>query len=284
MYRYTTFDGVWLPPAMPEDDLNAGAAKGTIVDSVAGGFDYLGSNRYRPKRQTISYRGTYVGGADYLVDENGDYIVDENGDLIIGATDAAADLRAKLDDLKAKLGRRGTLIRQAESDSSNQFKLARLLTAQHVRVLANADKVATLELTFEADGRPWRSWTQSEVTATLAASTTTIVEVTPGGTEEINDAVLTITANGGNVTGLDVTLGSDVHFTFGTITDGATLVIDCGAMTVLLDDVDAYTSFALEAGHVAAGWLPLALGTNSIAFTTTGGPADLSLTYYEQWS
>lgn len=283
MYRYTTFDGVWLPDAMPEDDLNAGQAKGTIVDSLAGSFDYLGSNRYQPKRQQITYRGTYVGAADYLVDGSGDYIVDESGGYIIGTTDAATDLRDKLDTLKAKIGRRGQLLRQAETDGSRQYKMARLLSAQHVRVVANADKVATLELTFEADGRPWRAVNESEVTATLAAGVTTVVTASPGGTEEINDAVLTITANGGSVTGLEVLYG-EVDFSFGTIADGSVLVIDCGAMTVLKDGVDAYDNFTLEAAHTAAGWLPLSPGSNDISFVLAGGPADLSLTYYEQWS
>lgn len=284
MYRYTTFDGVWLPDAMPEDDLNAGPAQGTIVDSLAGAFDYLGSSRYRPKRQPIVYRGTYVGAQALIVDENGNFVVDESGNFIIGTTDAAADLRDKLDTLKAKIGRRGTLIRQAELDGSNQFKLARLLNVQHVRTLANADRVAMADLTFEADGRPWRAWTQTETTATLAASATTVVEITPGGTEEIGDAVLAITANGGSVSALDVTLGGNTHFSFGTIADGSALVIDCGAMTVKLDDVDAYGNFALEAGHTAQGWLTLAPSSNEISFALTGGPADLSITYYEQWS
>jgi hypothetical protein len=284
MYRYTTFDGIWLPDVLPEDDLNAGAASGSILGSLGGSFDYLGSTRSRPKRQAIQYRGTYLGGMDYLVDESGNYIVDESGNRIINTTANAVDLRDKLDTLKAKIGRRGLLIRQAEADGSQQYKLARLLSANHLRVVKDADRIALLDLAFEADGRPWRSVAQSAATAVLAADATTTVAVSPGGTEDIRDAVITITANGGTVTGLEMTLGSDTDFSFGTIADGSVLVIDTGAMTVLRDGSDAYDIFTLEAGHVVEGWLTLAPGTNSLAFILTGGPADLSITYYEQWS
>lgn len=283
MYRYTTFDGVWLPDAMPEDDLGTGPAAGTIVDSLAGSFDYLGSSRYRPKRQPITYRGSYTAAYDYLVDENGDYVVDESGNYIISTTSTEEALRDKLNTLKAKIGMRAVLMREEDTDGSRQYKLARLLDVRHIRIVGNADRVATLELPFEADGRPWRSVTQSETTATLSASATTTVTVTPGGTEEIGDAVISITANGGTVTALEVTADGGVHWSFGTIADGSELLIDCGAMTVLRDGIDNFELFVLEATHTAEGWLPLSPGSNEINFIVTGGPADLSITYREQW-
>lgn len=283
MYRYTTFNGVWLPDAMPEDDLGAGAAKSTILATPGGAFDYLGSTRYNPRRQAISYRGTYVGGIDYLTDENGDFIVDEAGNRIIGSFDAEIDLRDKLDTLKAQIGQRGQLIRQAEADGSRQYKVARLLDLRHLRTVRDVDRIAALELQFEADGRPWRAVNQSTVTATLAANATTTVTVGPGGTETINDAILSITANGGSVTALTIELAPSVEISFGTIANGSELVIDCGALTVRLNGVDAYDQFALESGHTVGGWLPLQPGSNAVAFTLTGGPADLSLTYRDQW-
>jgi hypothetical protein len=283
MYRYTTFNDIWLPDRLPEDDLNTGQAKSTIIDAAGGAFDYLATSRYRPRRQTIAYRGAYVGASDYLVDENGDYIVDESGNRILNTYDAAADLRNKLDAIKAQIGQRGPLIRQAESDSSRQFKVARLLSVQHQRTVRDVDRVATLDLQFEADGRPWRSVNGSTVTATLAANATTIATISPGGTEAILDAVLSITASGGSVTALTIELAPAVELIFGTIADGSELVIDCGAMTVRRNGVDAYDVFALGSGHSAAGWLPLEPGSNAVAFTLAGGPADLVLTYRDQW-
>lgn len=284
MYRYTTFDEVWLPEAMPEDDLGTGQAAGTIIDSLAGAFDFLGSNRYRPKRQTITYRGSYTAALDYLVDENGDYVVDEDDNYIIATTDADAALRDKLNTIKAKIGTRAVLMREEDTDGSRQYKLARLLDVQHIRTLGNADSIATLELSFEADGRGWRSVTQSETTDTLSAGATTTVTVTPGGTEEIGDAVITVTADGGDVTNLEVTADGGVHWTFSaTIADGSELLIDCGAMTVTLDGVDAFDDFDLESTHTSQGWLPLPTGSTEINFITTGGPADLSIVYREQY-
>lgn len=283
MYRYTTFDGIWLPDRMPEDELNTGQAKGTIIDSLAGSFDYLGAARYRPKRQAIGYRGTYIAEIEYLVDENGDYVIDESGNFIITASDPAVALRDKLDALKARIGRRGILIRQAEVDSSRQYKMARLLAVQHLRTLRDVSQVAALELQFEADGWPWRSVTQSDITATLSANATTTITINSAGEEEIGDAIISITANGGSVTGLEVLLTGGVHWSYGTIANGSELLIDCGAMTVLRDGIDSFGAFTLENDHTAEGWLPLAPGSNEISFVLTGGPADLAITYYEQW-
>ena len=283
-YRYTTFDGVNLPEVMPEDDLSTGAANSTLTDSLAGAFDYLGSTRYRLKRHPIRYLGKFVGRNDiYLVDELGNFVVDELGNYIIANDDYTVDLRDKVDALKAKVGRRGTLIRVREDDSSQQSKLARLLSISHTRTTRDIDRFADLEIVLEAVGGPWKS-TTTTTTATLAATATTTVDVESAGLEEVRDAVIAVTANGGNVTGLEFVLNSDQHFSWaGTLLNGNSLMIDTGVLTVLNNNVSAYDGFTLEADHTIDGWLSLAPSNNVCYFTLTGGPADLSVTHYDQW-
>lgn len=284
-YRYMTFDGVNLPEVMPEDDLGTGAANSTLVDSLAGAFDYLGSNRYRLKRHPIRYLGKFVGRNDiYLVDESGNFVVDESGNYIVANDDYAVDLRDKVDALKAKVGRRGVLVRVREDDGSSQSKLARLLSISHTRTTRDIDRFADLEVMLEAVGGPWKSTTATTTTATLAANTTTTVDIESAGLEEVRDAILIITANGANVTSIEFTLGSDQHWSWtGTLLDGDALVIDTGALTVLNDGADAYDGFALDADHTIDGWLSLAPSNNVCYFTLAGGPADLSVVHYDQW-
>lgn len=284
-YRYTTFDGVNLPEVMPEDDLGTGAANSTLVDSLGGAFDFLGANRYRTKRHPIRYMGMFVGRDDtYLVDESGNYIVDELGNYIVATDDYTVDLRDKVDTLKAKIGRRGMLIRQREDDGSTQWKMARLLSIGHTRTVRDVDRFASLEVSFEADGGFWKSTTASTTTDTLGAGATTIVDIESAGMTEVRDAVITITANGGNVTAVELVLGSDQHWSWsGTLLDGNSLIIDTGAMIVTNNNVNAYSGFVLSGDHLIDGWLQLAPSNNVCYWTITGGPADLSVTHYDQW-
>lgn len=285
-YRYTTFDGVALPDAMPEDDLGTGSANSTLIDSLGGAFDYLGAGRYRLKRHPIRYIGKYVGRDDtYLVDELGNYIVDELGNYIVATDDYTVDLRDKVDALKAKVGRRGTLIRRREDDSSTQWKTARLLSIPHTRTVRDIDRFADLEVILEATGGPWKSTTATTTTASLAANTMTAVAVESTGMEEVRDAVITVTANGGNVTGVEFVLDSNQHFTWaGTLLNGNSLIIDTGAYTVSNNNVDDYAGFDLEGDHTIDGWLQLAPASNVLYVTLTGGPADLSIEHYDQWT
>lgn len=284
-YRYTTFDGVNLPEVMPEDDLNTGAANSTLTDSLGGAFDFLGATRYRLKRHPIRYVGKFVGRDDtYLVDESGNYIVDESGNYIVVTDDYTVDLRDKVDTLKAKIGRRGLLIRQREDDGSTQWKQTRLLAINHTRTVRDIDRFADLEVIMEATGGAWKSSTATTTTASLTAATLTAVVVTSAGMEEVRDAVITLTANGGTVTAVEFVLNSDQHFTWsGSLLNGNSLVIDTGAMTVTNNNVDAYTGFALSGDHTIDGWLQLSPTNNTLYVTVTGAGADLSIEHYDQW-
>lgn len=282
-YRLLSFDGINLPEAMPEDDLGVGPVASTLVDSLAGVFDYYGSTRRYPKRQVINYTGIIVGqGNTHLVDEVGDDIVDEAGDFIVLGADYAADLRDQTDSLKSRIGVYGQLIRRREEDNMDQFKYARLLDVRHTRTLRDVDRIARLALTFEATGRPWRKSTATTTEDTLSTGANA-VDVTVDGVEPVTDAIVTITATS-NITSVTVAAGGDQKWSFtGTISAGDDLVIDTGAATVLNDGVDAYDDFALDATHTADAWLHLPSGTTTLTVTITGGPGTISIEHRDQW-
>ena len=156
-YRLLTFDGVPLPAKVPEDDLGVGSVNSTLLDSLGGVFDFMGSTRRLPKRHAIHLRGKYLGEDNtHWVDEVGDDVVDDVGDFVILGADYVADLRDQVDALKGKVGRSGQLIRRREEDSLEQFKTARLLQVGHVRKLENLDRIAELDIDWEAAGVPWK--------------------------------------------------------------------------------------------------------------------------------
>lgn len=282
-YRYTTFDGVGLPEYLPEDDLGVGSIPSTLLDSLGGVFDYLGTTRRLPKRHPIHYRGKFVGrGNTRWIDEDGNFVVDELGNYIILGADYAADLRDQVDSLKAKIGVYAQLIREREEDGMQQFKLTRLLGVSHVRRVEDVDRVAVLDLDFEAAGFPWKKSTATTTTDSLASGAN-VVAVTVAGVEQVRDAVITVTATS-NITNLLFELGSNTKFTFaGTVLAGNDLVIDMGKLTVKNDGVDAYTNFVLDAIHTVDGWLVLPNGTNNMTVTVTGGPGSISIEHYDQW-
>lgn len=272
---------------MTEDDLGAPPANGTIVDSLAGGFNYLGNSRYYPKRHPINYRGLYVTQTTYLVDEAGNRIVDEAGNYIVVANEATV-LRSQIDDIKAQHGKWAYLVRRREDDGAEQFKYARLLNVAHVRTLSDTNRIARLDLTFEAEGKPWRSTFGAEATTSLTANAVTGLSITTGGTEEVRDAVFTITATS-TITGLAIVRYGDPNFYMqwtGSLTAGQSLVIDCGAHTVEKNGAEAYGGFSLYNGiHNGPDWMILSPSiANSLLIGLTGGPGNLSVVYFDQWA
>lgn len=286
-YRFTTFNGIVLPAVMPEDDLSTPQAASTIVDSLAGGFDFLGNNRYQPKRHMIRYRGMYVAQTDYLVDEAGNRIVDESGNYIVIA-DGAQILRSRIDDIKAQHGKRGYLVRRREDDGAEHYKYARLQSVQHIRTLRDVDRVANLELVFEAEGRPWRSTFGTEATGALGANAVTPVGVTTAGDEQVRDAIITITATS-TITGAAVYMyGANnyyLEFSGSTVSAGQSLQIDCGQHTVKVNGSDAYRYFRLYPGiHTGPDWLILEPNvTNQLYVALSGGGGTASVLFTDQY-
>lgn len=283
-YRLHSFDGVMLPEYTPEDDLGVGQVQSTIIDSLGGVFDFMGATRRQPKKHTISYRGKFVGQDNTLwVDDVGDLVVDEVGDMVVLGSDYVADLRDRVDSLKAKIGVSGQLVRIREEDQEEQFKTARLLACNHIRTVENIDRVAVIDVVMEAAGTPWKAIDSTTTGPTALSAGANAFAITVDGVEEVRDAVITVAATS-NITNLIVSLGANQSWTFsGTIAAGKSLVIDIGKQTVKNDGVDAYSSFTLGGSHTIDSWLRLSPGTNNLTVTITGGPGTITAVHYDQW-
>lgn len=282
-YRLLSFDGVALPAKVPVDDLGVGSVGSTLLDSLGGVFDYMGSTRRLPKRHGIHLRGKYIGEDNtHWVDEVGDDVVDEVGDFVILGADYVADLRDQVDALKGRIGRAGQLVRRREEDSLDQFKTARLLQVEHKRELKDLERIAELDIDWEAAGVPWKRTTSTTTVVALVAGVNAVA-VTVAGVEDVRDAVITVTATA-NITNLIMILGATQKWTFsGTIAAGTALVVDTGKKTVKNNAVDAYSSFTLASTHTVDDWLVLVSGTNNPTLTVTGGPGSVSVVHYDQW-
>ncbi len=280
-YRLTAFEDATLPPGQEIDDLSTGRAPSTLIDVAGGTFDAYGTRARLPSRQEIGASGLYVG-AYLLADHAGNLLVDHAGNLLIPAAPTLF-LRHQVDRLRALVGRRGRLWRRRE-DGALQWRLARLL---RVQVEGNVERaaavVAQTTATFEAAGATWKAAAGSSSTTALTTSSTKTANVETLGNGPVEDAVITVTATG-TITSFrlySTALGVDWTWT-GSLTAGQSLVVDCGALTVRKQGVDAYSGFALNAGHTAAGWLPLAAGSNTLLMVANQAGSCV-ITYYDQW-
>jgi hypothetical protein len=100
----------------------------------------------------------------------------------------------------------------------------------------------------------------------------------------VDDAVIEIEADGDDITSVTVVnAGAGIALAYsGTISDGQTLVIDCGNATVKIGSTDAYSGFSLGSAHTARGWCPLAVGNNIFAITSDGA-GTAYIKHYNQW-
>ena len=99
-------------------------------------------------------------------------------------------------------------------------------------------------------------------------------------------AILTITAAGNAISGITFKCGS-CDWTFsGSVAAGKVLTIDTGTRSIRNDGIDAYSLFALNAGHTVADWLQLAPGANSVTITYTcaGAATAFTPTFYDGWA
>lgn len=284
-YRISAFGAVNLPDAMTEDDLSTVRVRSGLADTLGGAVDVFGARQRLPGRQELSVSGLYVGDVRYLVTATGNQLVDHNGNLLIAST-GRNWLRQQVDALRGMVGKRASLWRRRDDDGAQQWRTARLLGVQTKQDTERwAAEVAEINATFETAQAAWRAANAVTDSASLSANVTATKVVTALGNAPVEDAVITMTAAGGTLTSLRVrvtALGVDWTWT-GSLAAGQSLVVDCGAMTVRKQGADAYSGFVLNAGHTAAGWLPLAVGDNSVLLLTSGAGGTCAISHYDQW-
>jgi len=252
--------GVELPIRAMEQPVGLGVAASGMLDLPGGNsYDSLGSTQAKLRSQVITISGGWL------------------------AADAAATT-TKIDALRALVGTRNYLWSSSDGGSTNRFRLARCLD---VRAMARPGiaRWATYEMDFELAAGPWNGTAHTLESTTLDASPHDVV-TTNGGNTRVRNAIITVTAATTNITVLGVSLAGkfDWHWT-GTLTVGNVLLIDCGTKRITNNSVDAYATFALQAGHADNDWLPLDAGSNTISVHLTGGAdSTFKLTYNDGWA
>jgi hypothetical protein len=258
-YYIAAFGGVTLPLINPITDMPTAPGLEGSYQTLGGGFDAFGSDT---APATFPYTFQY---------------------RVMASSQTAAIYITTINGIRA-LGRiRGTLTRKDQAGTTHTC-YARCLD------ITAADSVETfnaieITLTFEI----WSHWTKNATTttATIVSSPQTIV-VANGGNLKVTDAIITVTAGAASTfSNVTVACGS-ATWTFGaSIGSNTSLVVDCGAWSVLNNGVDAYGSFTFNAGHAIAGMLELAPGNNNVVFTTTGGSGvvrSVSIAFGEAWA
>lgn len=284
-YQIYQFDGVGLPLYNPETDLMSGVVASTLRQSIGGTFDIYGIRQRLPDTLNFAVNGTYAA-ADaniLLIDHAGNRILDHANNRILVATPTQW-LRLQVDALRSRIGVRGTIWRRRWQDTTvTQWKTARLLSINELGNTRLRTYLAELDCQFETAHAAWRSSAASTVSGNLVSGGPLGLNVTSDGNAPVTDPVITITASG-SITSIQivcVAAGVDLTWT-GTLSAGQSLVIDCGAPSVLKAGANAYSGLTLGAGHTARGWLPLAAGINVLT-VYANGTGTASISHYNQW-
>lgn len=121
----------------------------------------------------------------------------------------------------------------------------------------------------------------------VALGASTNVTLTNAGNRPCHNLGITISASMSSVTNLTFTVASVAQFSWsGSFNSGKTLTIDCGARSILLNGVAAYSGFELGPNHYVNEWLPLNPGATTLTVTATGTPLGMTgvFTYSDQWT
>jgi len=282
-YQYTAFDGVALPLYNHEQGHDPMASEPTLLDSVGGAYDWVGTGRRKGRKQLINIRGIYFGDTDYLVDDVGDFLVDDVGDyLIVG--NGVQMLQSQVTALREKKSVKGTLWRTRLYDDVLEWKTARLLQIGWPRKWDDHAIIGEMSCQFETAMEFWHAATATTTSGSATNGISLGLTVDNAG-EQVEDATITIAATSGTITAVSLTcaeLGISLSWA-GSLASGSTLTIDCDAQTVRIGTTDSYSGFSLGGSHTAAGWLTLAAGANPIVATVTGGNATITIAHYNQY-
>lgn len=247
-YQISTFGAVTLPIAMSIEDMSSASIPSTIQVSMGAAFDWRGSARQFPIQQQIIVRGSYVGIGTGVAGE--------------------LDLLTKINSLKGAIGKRDTLTRtNFANPGTTETRIARLLSVKiNQDVEQSKALVAEVEAVFETPTGGWRASTATTASSTASGSRT--ISITMGGNIECQDAIVTATGSITSLTIVSAPIGVNLSWS-GTATGSGNLTIDCGAKTIVRGSANQYNSGFITSSHTARGWLPLAIGTNTITVSTT---------------
>ena len=275
MYKLTQFGSVILPIASPKHTAGTMPTRQRLVKVLGGGvYDADGGGQAAAE---LPFEITY----DCKIKGN-----------------TTADLRTRMDALRALRGVEARLWRQSFDTGDRQWALARCVAVDYeTEARHSIGLFQSVTLMFRVrtlwngilHGAPWYLNTGRYLNAGLyldmhdryaLTSTTRTLTITNSGNAATDDVVLTLDAGATPVTGLTITLGACQLVWAGTLTSTKTLEIDCSPlrMSVLNDGIADWSALSLGGGHASPAWMRVPVGANSMVVTRTGGGADTFLT------
>lgn len=279
-YHLERFIDVYLPAGNPSSDLSPIPAKPAIVQTLSGPFDMdQGDDAVDDLPHTITYDALSDGDtADEwrLTEDALRALVGKRGWLWRRSEDEAQELQRAICKLMSNGGPRSTQDKMWKMDSFSWLQLDHWRGHYHIDWALDDGHFLDDELYLDDD---------ATYTVTTAPQTITL---TNDGNARVTDAIITITAGGVSITDVSIvkTGESDLQFT-GVITAHHSLVIDCGAYSVLNNGVDAYTDFELDTDHAINEWLRLDPGANEIIITLTvinfSVPPTVTINFMDSW-
>lgn len=283
MYRITEFGSTSLPQAQSSYTAGTAPTVSSIVSTVDGVFDLVGTDLALPK---LPYTLQYS---------------------CLAYASSQSTLRSTLDALRALRGKKQKLYRQTLGTSpADQWAWARLKqvafdhTYKHGLTIAQPI-VMEFEVLSYWHGEPSSAWLlddgyymddglyldEGTTTAFTLDSSPKDCVVANSGNILATEVQLSVLAGSADITALTISMGGIYNWTYsGTISAGEELLIDCRAFTVLNNGDDDYANFSLNSGHLSYFWLALEPGNNTVTVTKTGGSTDSVLTFvfYDAWA
>lgn len=277
-YYLDRFGSITLPVAMSNETATPVPAEERLVTTTAGVFDADGAGRSRQRfPNTLTYQA----------------IVDE-------ATLAAQ--RTAIDALRAAVGTRAYLYRVADSDGAVHRALCRLVAMPHEREFEHqgylpirlefkqltAWQGATHGTWYFDEGEEFDSGLDFDTNDYLAALTASPASqvVSNGGNYPVTGAIFTVTAGSAALSNVVLyAVGMDLRWD-GSIPAGQALVVDCGAASVQLAGIDAYSDFYIGPTHTLEDWCRLEPGNTTIGLSVIGTltGASWSIEYRDRWA
>lgn len=275
--------GVTLPIGNPNTDISPVPGRSAIVQTLSGAFDSdLGTEAAPDFPHSINYTAVAI-------------------------DDTVAQWRTTEDALRALTGQRGWLYRRAEDNDEIQRAVCRLLAVTGPRAVVDRiwknDTFEWLQLGYWRghDHRTWRLddghvldeglYLDDGDTTYTYTTGPLLITASNGGNARVTDAIITITAGAVAITNTRILKSGETNLNYaGTIAPWTSLVIDCGAFSVLNNGVNDYANFTLPLiapPHTINEWLRLTPGDNTLSFTLSGpsgaAPATIKIEFMDAW-
>lgn len=246
------------------NDVGSGKFAGSLLDLPGGGaYDAMGSEQWKRRATPISRDCSLV-------------------------TDTAAEMRTRYNALRALCGQKVRLWRLWDSGEL-EWCWARM---GEITAMRPGNQLYSLQMTlnfvmtspcwyglhygewlFTDPPEVWfgNGFVFGDTTLTALIGSPITLVLPNGGNASVSNAVITVTAGTAAIQPVTISCGDCEFSYYGIIGAGRSLVIDCGAWSVINDGVSDYANLVLTTSHRSDDLFRLAAGDNTVGVNNLGG-------------